>query len=834
MPDVAESLLEPGTHTFRREGPYALSTCPRTRLETDSAGSCIVMPAWARRLLIVLAAASVVCSLGLLLAVVLTGFDRSDAVASVLGALCAMIIGAVTLVTLVQRPSRTVAETVPIYNAELQGALNEKLKELGLEALLLPLRLVQRLRSSSQTGPAATFDLSGLQGSVVRSVMALRGSRIFIYGAPGAGKSTTALMLASGLLRVHTDKAPIVLLLSLDTWDGVMPVQDWLDRRLAQSFASLRPLATSKWSIIRRLMYQSSVVLLLDGLDSVPEHLRLDLIRAINEVVPAQQRVVVFSRYTLTRDHEAGFPTAAIAHLVPCAAGAVAEFYTKRALGTVQAAGWATVGGYLRNNRRSHLARALQTPWHAMLGWEVYGAANEQPTHLLALAGQPVAEIVTTLHERFLQTKIGAIDLARFPAALPTLAYVAHKMQKLGVRSFAWWQLYRALSNRILMVFAGLSVAPAYQLALNLPQGLTRGFAIGSTAGVCLGLLRGIPTSVRSGAIAGACALPVIAFIGLFTLAPQRVLIDGAQIALAVACVVGLKDRLIEGLGAIVLVPAVGAATAAAVEALLLVGVDSNRSAVGVFVSTTLGVGVAVLAVRLLADSSAPQPSRIVIGHRRRWRQLPVHLLVGVAASVPVGIAGGAAGALQQRSLAYGVTLTLVFGLVAGVPIGLVGGVIRWIRLSTSEPAAISPVSSLRNDRAVALGSIGAIGVVSAISIAVFGDALRRLDPVIASGPRIEWYHGCMFGLSLGLVVACLYTAWPTFVVYHLALGITGRAPWRFIAFFEGLRRHGVLRRDGALYQFHQESLQDTLDRHWHRPASRQPACATTTPRADD
>ena len=88
---------------------------------------------------------------------------------------------------------------------------------------------------------------------------------------------------------------------------------------------------------------------------------------------------------------------------------------------------------------------------------------------------------------------------------------------------------------------------------------------------------------------------------------------------------------------------------------------------------------------------------------------------------------------------------------------------------------------------------------------------------MIASGLTVEWYHGLMFGLSLGLVIACAYTAWPTFFAYHLYLYFGGRLPWRFGNFFTVLHHEGVLRRDGALYQFHQESLQDFLDESWHR-----------------
>ncbi|MEV6303175.1 hypothetical protein AB0M02_27450 [Actinoplanes sp. NPDC051861] len=803
-----------------------------------------------RRWLFAVVAALVGAVVILLLIITLFDLEAGDKLASVIAAICGLVSGVATFRAMRLPAGLTFHQVLEQYAGELSMNVNAELHMRGLEReALLPLRIRpaapsrNRRRAVGRNG-ATTWSSKDVQERTAASLPLEPKSRAIVFGEPGSGKTTTTFMVAAGLLE-NRDKDDAILLLQLDTWDGVQTIDDWLERQLVQSYPSLRLLGDAQESISRQLVYRASLTVLLDNFDAVPAQSRENLVQEISKFFPElKHRVILFSRFTDDRAHESLRRSPVVLHLEDCQADAVAALFTSRAKEVGSTAAWAPVIERLREEPGGGLAKALATPWHATLAWEVYSAPENTPEQLLSIADRPVREIVSTLHDRFLRAKCEDEAIARFPRAIQSLQYVAHKMQKLGVRNVAWWRLYEALPNWVLMAFVGLSVAPAYQLALHLPQGLTRGFAIGSTAGVCLGMLRGISTTAASGIIAAACTLPVVALIGSTVIGLPRTVTDIAQITVAVGFVVAWKEHLVTGRWAtLIRILSIGLLTAAAVELTILAGIRSERGFLGVLLSTTLGLGVAVLAFRLLSDPSTPQqPSRVTLGGRRRWDRLPADLITGVVASVPVGVAGGVAGAIQQRSISYGVAVALVFGVTAGIPIGLVGGAIRWIRTATTDfpattdiPAttefpAIAPLSSLRNDRSVALTCIAAVGLASTFSIVAFGDVLRAADPVVASGLTVAWYHGLMFGLSLGLVIACAYTAWPAFFVYHLFLFLGGHLPWRFGTFFEALHEHGVLRRDGALYQFHQESLQDYLDECWHRNAETEP-CAPADPR---
>ncbi|HEX6524227.1 MAG TPA: NACHT domain-containing protein [Streptosporangiaceae bacterium] len=104
------------------------------------------------------------------------------------------------------------------------------------------------------------------------------GGGLLIRGAPGGGKTTLLLELADGLLeRAESDpNQPVPVVASLATWSGKrQPLAAWLTAELAQSYRI--PLAAAHaWA------EQDDLVLLLDGLDEVPDRYRDSCAEAIN------------------------------------------------------------------------------------------------------------------------------------------------------------------------------------------------------------------------------------------------------------------------------------------------------------------------------------------------------------------------------------------------------------------------------------------------------------------------------------------------------------------------------------------------------------------------
>ncbi len=122
--------------------------------------------------------------------------------------------------------------------------------------------------------------------------------RLLVVGAPGAGKTTLMLQLALALLERPGRDLPV--LLNLATWRSEFGTfEEWLKRILPLELSVSKALAEK----IRR---DTPLILLLDGLDEVPEVERISCLKAIGEYgADANRRFVISSRiieYAATQD----------------------------------------------------------------------------------------------------------------------------------------------------------------------------------------------------------------------------------------------------------------------------------------------------------------------------------------------------------------------------------------------------------------------------------------------------------------------------------------------------------------------------------------------------
>ncbi len=119
--------------------------------------------------------------------------------------------------------------------------------------------------------------------------------RLLILGEPGAGKTTTLLDLAKGLVERASDDsaAPIPVIFALSAWkDPKQEMKDWLIAELKSKYG-VRIDIGKKWIEAKQLLP------LLDGLDEVkPEH-QESCVNAINRLLGSDDRpsdLVVCSR----------------------------------------------------------------------------------------------------------------------------------------------------------------------------------------------------------------------------------------------------------------------------------------------------------------------------------------------------------------------------------------------------------------------------------------------------------------------------------------------------------------------------------------------------------
>ncbi|MFE0516094.1 hypothetical protein [Streptomyces sp. NPDC058964] len=201
------------------------------------------------------------------------------------------------------------------------------------------------------------------------------------------------------------------------------------------------------------------------------------------------------------------------------------------------------------------------------------------------------------------------------------------------------------------------------------------------------------------------------------------------------------------------------------------------------------------------------------------------------AVLVRLTLSGGTAGARPSETAAYAANLRSVLpraargwltrgpaaGVLArflptfvagGVLIGVVGGCVCGVYRALSVPSdimrATGPGSSLRTDRTASLTRGGVVALLVALVCV----------PVVALPG--DWgglvHIGTQLWLPLGAAALSL-SAWGRFTVARVWLALTGRLPWRLMAFLEDAHRRGVLRQSGACFEFRHLRLQSCLAR---------------------
>ncbi|GAA0250587.1 hypothetical protein GCM10010492_58480 [Saccharothrix mutabilis subsp. mutabilis] len=202
-----------------------------------------------------------------------------------------------------------------------------------------------------------------------------------------------------------------------------------------------------------------------------------------------------------------------------------------------------------------------------------------------------------------------------------------------------------------------------------------------------------------------------------------------------------------------------------------------------------LAVGLAVaLAVELVTRHLAPgNPAQ---GLRLTRRGFVLGTVVCVVLSV----------LLVTRGLAL--ADAGLMGAIVGLAVGLAYGM--------DAPHRITPVRSprqvLAGDRTAFLVSTAAITIAATVAVGFVAGMGR--DFHLASA----LIGGLLYGTTTGALVAFSRTQWLHYTVNRLTLAARGHLPWALMTFLADAHTvHGVLRQDGASYQFRHIDLQRRL-----------------------
>ncbi|MCB9435868.1 MAG: HEAT repeat domain-containing protein [Anaerolineales bacterium] len=153
---------------------------------------------------------------------------------------------------------------------ELNAYILEELRRTVFNAQVLTLRMLDAPEAVEKAKPIAyqsrragwfvDHDTRVEFGTLERA-FEFHGRRLLLLGEPGAGKTTTLLAYAQQLVnaRLQNSDHPLPIYAPIHTWDGKMPLLDWL--------AGVTDLERHDLQV---LLETDRAVLLLDGLDELP------------------------------------------------------------------------------------------------------------------------------------------------------------------------------------------------------------------------------------------------------------------------------------------------------------------------------------------------------------------------------------------------------------------------------------------------------------------------------------------------------------------------------------------------------------------------------------
>lgn len=198
--------------------------------------------------------------------------------------------------------------------------------------------------------------------------------------------------------------------------------------------------------------------------------------------------------------------------------------------------------------------------------------------------------------------------------------------------------------------------------------------------------------------------------------------------------------------------------------------------------------------------------------------QLREGLVVGPIGGAVIAVALILVGAVT-RGWAFGVTTGLAVGAATALGLILTSALDTWLGAPVDVMRSATPAGVLRGDRVSALAK----GAAAGLSFGLAFGAVRGWTAGVAAGAAAALSR-CLVGDLDQVLRRTGRTAWSRFVLARCWLAVTGRLPWRTMAFLREAHRLGVLRQAGAVYQFRHDRLRDRLAQRppghrpgWHR-----------------
>jgi hypothetical protein len=281
--------------------------------------------------------------------------------------------------------------------------------------------------------------------------------------------------------------------------------------------------------------------------------------------------------------------------------------------------------------------------------------------------------------------------------------------------------------------------------------------------------------------------------------------------------------------------------------------VPFNSTGLALIFGSALGLSVgflsSVMAWRQVAKYQPPSRGvrwRFIGGRlaRRRAFGLLFGMLFGLLFGSSFGVAVGYSTYLVDvgdyfrlpASLAIGVSLGVVFAVVVGLA-GVLAFSLEEVPVDISS--GVAPKATLVRDRRTTLVSGLGFGICTAIALGlalpsilgfVYGVAAntpKGINGMLSAGLstarnytepngeilRLRTAIAIALGIAgwLAFTLAASRSAWPRWLIAHVWLAAKGQLPWRLLSFLADAHKRGVVRQQGAVYQFRHLELQHRL-----------------------
>ncbi|MFT7839257.1 hypothetical protein Q5530_24195 [Saccharothrix sp. BKS2] len=592
------------------------------------------------------------------------------------------------------------------------------------------------------------LELAGHLGLITEVYRRIPSGRLVVLGRAGSGKTVLGLRFVLDLLAARAPGGPVPEMFGIGSWDPTAePLKEWLSGRLSRDQPGLATVGPTGETLAATLVAKGLVLPVLDGFDEIADGLHRVALRELSAI---SLPLVLTSRsdeYTTAVGRTRGLTHAAAVELTDLTLDDLADHLLRGSPKTVTPE-WRHVLAELR--------RAPAAPANANL------AAVLTTPLMVSLARTVYGEGdrdgrddgPAALLDPALFDSPESLEEHLLGSFLPSVYRLRPGDPRTGPahrwdpdRAQRWLGHLAGHLHRL-----GTRDLAWWELGASVRRS-TRTLVIAFLAGLSFGLVTGI----------GNIPVDLVATSRGLDFAVRRGIVVGLLHGAVAAVAFGLVYRFADGSEALKPSP---------VRVRVFGGLQRRGAPFTARITSGAVVGLLVALALLLVD-----------------RLLVPRL------GLDDGLGGGRAAAV-------------LFPLQVGFSAGLVLGLMTWLETPIDVRAAVSPADLLRSNRANVVSHFLVwalvLGSVAAVVHGVTGGIASSLEVGLVFGVEGAFGAGIGYGLCL--------TAWGQWAALaRIWLPLTGRLPWRLVAFLDDACRLGALRRAGAVYQFRHARLQDHL-----------------------